>query len=386
MGSSQLKLLLILVLVVCLLRSSRCAVTMVLVGRTGVGKSTLANKMAKKDNLFEEGHTLTSQTDIVKSTTITWPHDSCTEVKIVDTPGLADNRPEISNGEILSKVLDFVKNLEEGLHIVLFCLNAKTRIDSHDTQELEMLGMLLGSQLFDHVYIVVTQGNTLVKEQKEKTYRNFKNDLPRILMEHNIPMIPQEKILFADFDNFDDFLNPLTNGIQTANIYKPKIAEGIDTKDPESIERFLQTPEMKKAMEKYEEINRKQRDEIAAIEKRLADQKVEMDKRKEESQKEQIALKKNLETVNKALQERQFENEAIKKQYEDYKQNQQQQLNTVNQAIATLGQQNSFYESQLKAKHDQIERLNTKMDELRNQRQQPVIIRERGGGRGCNIF
>jgi len=382
--SKQLQLCIILLLVFCLIKSSRCGVTMVLVGRTGVGKSALANKMAKKD-LFKEGHNLTSMTFNVNAENIIWPHDSCTEVKIVDTPGFADNRPNVTNAELLSKTLDFIKNLEDGLHIVLFCLNAKTRIDSHDTQELEMLGMLLGSKLFDHVYIVVTQGNTLVKEQKERTYRNFKNDLPRIFMEHGLPIFPQEKILFADFDNFDDFLTPLTREMQLATIYKPKIAEGVDPKDPESIERFLQTPEMKKIMEKYEEITAQQRNQIISMEKQLSDQRNEMEKRIQESRQEQESIQRNFESVSKILQEREFENENMKRQYEEYKQNQQQQVQTINQAIAGFEQQNKFYQNQLESKQGQIENLNRKIDELRAQRIQP-----QGGGGGrrrlCNIM
>src|SRR5690606_38203798 len=113
----------------------------------------------------------------------------------------------------------------------------------------------LGEAVFDHVYLVITQANTLIHEKREQAYNNFKNELPRLVMQHHRPLISDDKILFADFDRFDEyFINPLTKVVQTATLYEPNIPKGIDPNDPESIEKLLATPAMQKVMEKQEKI------------------------------------------------------------------------------------------------------------------------------------
>ncbi len=363
-------------------------ITIVLFGRTGVGKSSLANQMSGQ-NIFSVGMSLISETDSVASEVFTWPLDSNIKVKIVDTPGFADNRQNMTNGVLLSKILDFLKNLQDGLHIAIFCLSAKTRIDQHDTQELEMLGLLLGGGFFDHVCLAVTQANTLIQEHRQKVCKNFVNDLPGIFLQHGLPPFTQDRILFADFDNLGkSFMEPMTNFIRNTKTYVPELSEEINTEDPESIQRFLAKPEMKEVMKYYEKLMAAQKKEIEGIQHTIAQHAQETQNLMMGHLQEQENLQKNLEMVRQELKSSKIQNKNHRKQLEDFAKQEEIKLQALNQQMNKMTLQNDQMQKMMEKKDSDISALNSRIVELQNVRHQPpqIIIRESGGGGGCNIF
>lgn len=368
------------------MRASRCTITIVLVGRTGVGKSSLGNKLAGK-TIFPEGNTLLSETTDVTAHNIQWPGDACTDVTIIDTPGFADNSMTMSNSELLSKILSFLDSLKGGLNIVLFCLDSKTRIDSYDIKELEMLGLLLGQGIFEHIYVTVTKSNTHIDEFRENVYRNFKADLPRILMQHHLPIISDDKILFADFDKFEDqFIVPLNKVLYTSTKYQVKLAEGVDSQDPDSIEKLLMSPEVKRLTEMYEKMMEQQKKEAESMKNILDAQVKQTEDLRKKYQEDAENYRKNLEMVNQVLDSQKVENERTREQYQTFQTQQAQQLEFVQQALNRVSEQNELAKRQSEQKDKLIDNLNDKLNELINR--PPVVIRgDRGGGGGfCNIF
>ncbi len=362
--------------------------TIALFGRTGAGKSSLANKIIGEDH-FKVGHRLISETESVASEIFTWPLDPTLKIKLVDTPGFADNRPEMTNGILLSKILDFLQSMKDGLNIALYCLPAKARIDQHDTQELEMLGLLLGNAFFDHACIVITQTNAFTEESKQRICENFKRDLLGIFEKNDLPPIPNDRILFADFDNLNQaFLEPLTVLIQTTNSYIPELSEEIDAKDPESIKRFLAKPEMKEVMNRYEDMIAEQKKEMKEMQQTITKQAQETQQMMTKHQQAQSTLQKNLENVNTQLRSTQVLSETHRKHLEDYKRQEETRLKALNQRMSSLNDKNDYMQKMMDRKDNDIKTLNTKMTELQNTKNQPpqIIYRDKEKEPWCFQF
>jgi len=360
-------------------------ITIILFGRTGVGKSSLANEIMGKLR-FSVGHSLTSQTDAVASETFTWPLDPSIQVKIIDTPGFADNRPDMPNRVLLLKILDFLKNLEDGLHIAVFCLSAKTRIDRHDTQELEMLGLLLGKEMFDHICIAVTQANTLVPDQRKKVCESFVNDLPMIFMQNNLPPFTEDRVLFADFDRLQEgFLEPLTNMIRTTSSYIPQLAEGIDLENSQSIDIFLARPETKEAMAYYEKLIAEQKEQMGEMQQMIFQQAEDIKEQARWNQEEQEKSCQKIAMVYQQLENQQNQNEEIRKQYERYVEQERKKLEDLQKSLDKMSLQNDHYKQMEEKNRAEISALNAKIVEVQNARapQPQIVYRDRGG---CNIF
>lgn len=361
--------------------ASHSPITITLVGRTGVGKSCLANMIANQES-FPIGHTLLSETDMVKAITTQWPLAQFTQIQLIDSPGFGDNRPDMTNEVLLTKIIDFLNSLQGGLHIALFCIPAKTRVDAHDINELELLGLLLGQTLFKHIYIVVTQANTLETRARQQVYNNFSKDLFKIFEQHGIPPFSPDKLLFADFDNFEQqFLIPLGKVLPTVTSYKPELAQGIDPNDPESVKRFLADKEFKPILDKFEAMLAEERKKTQESQRLLDRQLAANSKLIQDNLQAQQDFEHKMNTIQKSLNQQIMQNRDLKTYYESEHKNHTKRMQDVEQQLRDLTRQREFLEAQEQRRQAELLALNQRLSQIQAV-PQPTQKRHKS----CGIF
>ncbi len=307
-------------------------ITIILFGRTGSGKSYLGNMLAGQ-KVFEEGQTLHSKTSIAASHIANLPGFPQIIIKIIDTPGFADNRPDMPQEQLLGNILSFLKELEDGFHIGVYCVPAKTRADSHDLEEIKMIGILFGQEVFKHTLIAVTQANTLIPEKRQEAYQNFQLDFPNIL---SIPSIGPKQVFFADGDDrFQEmFVRPLAKIMETATVYQPQISQDIDPKDPQSIKKVLAKPELQEYMKEYEAILEKQKIQLVEIKTHLDRQLIENQALHQKNLEAQKMHQNQINHLSQQLSQSKISNKQLEEKYREYYQEQMRALESINQKVA----------------------------------------------------
>ncbi|HRP37945.1 MAG TPA: 50S ribosome-binding GTPase, partial [Candidatus Dojkabacteria bacterium] len=147
--------------------------SIVVFGRTGTGKSTLINKLAKT-RVFDEGDTIFSETLHCATASIKIKDKI---VKVIDTPGFGDNRGDVKMTQLLKDIVRMLAQIQ-GLSICLFCLNgAKGKPDQHDIEELDMMSAIMGQAITEHLVIAMTRMNTLAPDAKKQAYKMYSEEL-----------------------------------------------------------------------------------------------------------------------------------------------------------------------------------------------------------------
>ena len=96
-----------------------------LLGKTGTGKSTLGNKLTETSNIPEGNRAILATTETSACTTLLVDKNNHYIVQVVDTVGFFNTQQGISNAIIMKKLSMFIKErIPNGFNIVMFVYKA----------------------------------------------------------------------------------------------------------------------------------------------------------------------------------------------------------------------------------------------------------------------
>lgn len=163
--------------------------TLVLIGLTGSGKSSLGNRMLG-EKAFVSSDSMSSETAKVSSYTAPWLGDSMhgLRVSITDTPGLGDSEGR-NNEDLLQKIVDHhASNNQDNVHGFLFVMNVHNiRFDQQTQNMLRSIVSVIPEDQYDdfwnHTIIVFTHCDSPTDHTCKLRKPIIKRQLPRLLCE-----------------------------------------------------------------------------------------------------------------------------------------------------------------------------------------------------------
>ncbi|KLL04868.1 MAG: hypothetical protein MRERV_10c048 [Mycoplasmataceae bacterium RV_VA103A] len=150
-----------------------------LIGRTGAGKSTLANVLSKTDN-FKESSGISSETKNIQTELF---EEGEIRYQVIDTVGIGDDK--LSLQEALIKITGISLFCGDGLNQIFFVSSG--RLDQ-EKEAYDLLKSLFSEDISKYVTIIRTRS-----PNNEETYKNDRQKIGELIGE-----IKSERIIFVD--------------------------------------------------------------------------------------------------------------------------------------------------------------------------------------------